>query len=141
VKTLVAFLLGMVAMVCLQGKADTWIVVSGLAKHLDGGEHCNSITTGLGYERTQIGNDRTQIGYSFGFYRNSNCAWSFYAARSWLPLSLQVSDWRLRAGGIAGGVTGYTSAVLPVAGLAASVERERSSCRRSRTAATWSGSR
>jgi hypothetical protein len=112
----IAFVLGAVAMVCFQGRSQEgsdqsqrWIVVSGLAKHLDGQLHCNSTTTGGGIEIN---------GYAAGIYRNSNCSYSLYGARTWLPARLGA----LRGGGIAGGVTGYGSLVLPVAGLAATYE-------------------
>ncbi|HZR02816.1 MAG TPA: hypothetical protein VFA81_06575 [Burkholderiales bacterium] len=111
---LVAFILGMVAAVAIQGRAQTWLIGSGLAIHLDGKRHCNSITEGGGLEHDD---------YAVGFYRNSNCRWSLYAGRSWMPLYLQSAG--LRLGAIAGVVTGYNSAVLPVAALAASVGTER----------------
>jgi len=97
--------------------AQTWLVVNGLAKHLDGGEHCNSITTGLGVERA-AGPWRT----SAGFYRNSNCEWSTYAAEAWCGLRIGIAC----AGAIAGVVTGYRrSGVLPAGGAVLALERER----------------
>jgi hypothetical protein len=116
VKLLAAFLLGMVAAVCLQGRSQNWndqsknwIVLSGLAKHLDGAIHCNSTTSGLGVEV----ND-----YAAGIYRNSNCSYSAYAAKAWLPL--RSENWR---GGLIFGVaTGYGAPVMPVAGLAGTYE-------------------
>lgn len=92
--------------------AEDWLVISGLAKHLDGREHCNSVTSGLGLEYD---------GYAAGFYRNSNCRWSAYAAKSWLPLRAG----QVRIGGLVGAVTGYGATLLPVAAFAASLEGEK----------------
>jgi hypothetical protein len=91
--------------------SQDWLVASGLAIHLDGEKHCNSITEGLGYERGD---------YAVGFYRNSQCKPSFYAARSWLPIQYR----NLRLGITAGGVTGYGRPITPVAGLAATYEQK-----------------
>lgn len=108
-RLLIAFLLGMAAMVAIQGHSEDSIVVSGLAVHLDGDKHCNSITEGLGWEHSQSENLRSQI----GFYRNSNCRWSTYAAEAWTPLKLGPTH----SGIIAGLVTGYRASITPVAGL------------------------
>lgn len=108
-KTFAAFLLGMVTMVCFQGRTADWIVISGLAKHLDGQQHCNSTTSGIGLEV----ND-----YAAGIYRNSNCRWSLYGAKAWLPLRYGS----LRGGLIGGVVTGYETPLMPVAGFAATYE-------------------
>lgn len=114
---LIAFLLGMAAMVAMQGRAETWVVLNGLAQHLDRGGYCNNhVTKGLGLE---------QNGWQIGFYDNSNCQLSAYAAKSWLPLYLQFSDSRVRAGVIVGAVSGYADVPLPAVGLAATYERER----------------
>lgn len=109
-KLLVAFLLGMVT---LSANAETWVVMSGIAKHLGNGSYCNNhLTKGIGVEKD---------GYALGIYDNSNCRLSAYAAKSWLPL--RFADWRL--GVIAGGATGYGSPFIPVGGLAATYEREK----------------
>lgn len=114
---IIAFLLGMAAMVAMQGRAETWLVVNGLAQHLGDGSYCNNhVTKGLGIEQ----ND-----WQIGFYDNSNCQLSAYVAKSWLPIYLQFSDWRVRTGVIAAAVTGYADIPLPAFGLAASFERER----------------
>ncbi len=111
-----AFLAGLLVGVGMSGRAEDYVIVSGLAKHLDGKQHCNSTTTGLGYEHSQSENWRSQI----GFYRNSNCRWSAYAAEAWMPVYLQSINVRL---GVLGGVvTGYGSAVLPAGGLVTSFE-------------------
>lgn len=105
----------MVAAVGVFGRAmseEVWIVVSGFAKHLDGREHCNSMTSGTGLEAR---------GYAVGFYRNSNCRWSAYAAKTWLPLHFE--NWRL--GGIAGVVTGYKVSPLPAAALVVTYEQPK----------------
>ena len=107
-------LLGFLLAIGWMAKADTWVQVNGLAKHLSGGEHCNSVTSGLGVEQSHSGADR----YSLGFYRNSNCKWSVYAAKAWLPL--QFSD--LKFGTIGGLVTGYGRPLTPAGGLVATYE-------------------
>lgn len=94
--------------------ADDWLVVNGLAKHLDGELHCNSTTSGLGYEREHTRTLRATV----GFYRNSNCRWSAYAAEAWTPLELGA----VRAGVLGGVVTGYTARIMPAGGLALSIE-------------------
>jgi|SRR5581483_1438898 len=92
--------------------AQDWLVGSGLAKHLDGGEHCNSVTEGLGLEHGD---------YAVGFYRNSNCRWSTYAARAWMPIRAGA----VRAGLLGGVVTGYQTPVMPAAAGVVSFEGER----------------
>src|SRR5690349_16458494 len=95
------------------GRAQDYVIASGLAIHLDGKDHCNSTTTGLGIEHE---------GYAVGFFRNSNCRWSTYAAKFWTPFHLQVSDWRLKLGALAGVVTGYPTSPMPAGGFVASLE-------------------
>ena len=97
------------------GRAENWLVVSGVAFHLDGKRYCNEITQGLGLESVN-GNSR----YSVGFYRNSNCHWSLYAGKAWTPLHVAGADF----GVLGGGVTGYGRAVTPVGALFASVDRK-----------------
>jgi hypothetical protein len=115
-KLALAFLLGAVTMVCIQGRSEEskrWFVVSGVAHHLDGGGYCNNrITKGLGIEID---------GWAIGGYDNSNCNLSFYAAKYWLPLRFE--NWRL--GAFAGAVSGYGPAVLPAAGLALTYEGKK----------------
>jgi len=107
------FLLGLILAIGASGRAQDWIVSNGLAFHLDGSSHChNHFTPGLGLE---FGS------YAIGFYSNSNCRWSAYAAKSWLPL--QFSN--VKVGAIGGVVTGYAQSILPAAGLAATFETER----------------
>lgn len=125
-KLALAFLLGMAAAICIQGRSQTgsdqsqswhdqanrWLVVSGIAHHLNGNGYCNNrLTKGLGIEKD---------GYALGFYDNSNCDLSLYGAKSWFPL--RSANWRL---GLLGGVvSGYNSLLLPVAGFAATYERK-----------------
>lgn len=109
-----AFLLGLLVGIGLSGRTQDYIIGSGLAIHLDGAQHCNSITTGLGYEHSQSGKWR----YQLGFYRNSGCRWSTYISEAWLPL--KWGNWH--GGLIAGAVTGYSSPILPAGGLVASYE-------------------
>lgn len=118
-KLALAFILGMVAMVCIQGRSQsehdrskTWLVFSGLAHHFDGNGYCNNrFTKGIGLEHK---------GYAIGVYDNSNCDTSFYAAKAWRPL--QSGSWR--GGAIAGVVSGYGSPALPIAGLVVTYERK-----------------
>lgn len=92
--------------------AQDWLILNGYAQHLGSGSHCNNhLTTGIGIER-----DHAQL----GVYRNSNCRTSLYAAQAWLPLSVGA----VKLGLIGGAVTGYASAVTPVAALAATYERK-----------------
>lgn len=113
---LIAFgmLLGFLLAVGYNGWSKDYVIGSGLAIHLDGAHHCNSTTTGLGYEHSQSENWRYQV----GFYRNSNCRWSSYIAEAWLPIKL--GSWR--GGLIAGLVSGYSAPILPAGGLVASCE-------------------
>jgi hypothetical protein len=92
--------------------AGDWLVVSGVAKHLDGGIHCNSTTSGLGYERGQGSGWRGMV----GFYRNSNCEYSGYAAEA------KCTEGSIALCGLVGAVTGYSAPIMPVAGLALAVE-------------------
>ena len=98
--------------------AQDYIIGSGIALHLDRAHHCNSITSGLGYEHSQSENWRYQV----GFYRNSQCRWSTYIAEAWLPIKLAA----LKLGLIGGAVTGYSAPILPAGGLVASYEPKNS---------------
>src|SRR5688572_27956267 len=110
-KLVVAFLLGMMTMVAIQGKTADWLVGSGIALHLNGKTYCNEITAGLGVERVD-GDWR----YSAGFYDNSNCRWSVYAGMAWTPFRI----FGAAVGALGGGVTGYKNDLTPVgAGFAA----------------------
>lgn len=102
---------------CRQAFAEDWLVVSGLAKHLDGDRHCNSTTAGAGFERTQSANWRSTV----GFYRNSQCRWSTYVAEAWMPLHFG----QVHVGGIFGVVTGYRAQVMPAAGAAMGYEGKK----------------
>lgn len=115
-RALLAAILFAVGAAAVVGKCygQDWLVVNGLAKHLDGQLHCNSTTSGLGYEREHTRALRTTV----GFYRNSNCRWSAYVAEAWTPIDLGL----VRAGVLGGIVTGYTAAVMPAGGLALSIE-------------------
>jgi hypothetical protein len=114
-KTLAAFLLGMVAANhSLAGfdQSQSWIVVSGIAHHLNGNGYCNNrLTKGIGIEKDD---------WALGAYDNSNCELSLYAAKAWRPI--KFGSWR--AGLLGGVVSGYNSAVLPAAGLAMTYERK-----------------
>lgn len=117
-KLLAAFLLGMVAAVSIQGKAETWVVLSGYAFHLDRGIYCNDTTWGAALEWGEKDKKSTA-----GAYLNSHCRWSAYAAKTWLPVFLESLNVRLgaTAGLVAGG---YKSPLLPAGGLAATYEKK-----------------
>lgn len=109
-KLAVAFLLGMVAMVAIQGKSADWAVATIGSQHLGGGDFCEQ-NPGAGLELSANGSQTRSL---LGVYRNSlreddrGCrTWSLYAGKSWLPFS--VREWRL--GGAAMGILGYESAV------------------------------
>ena len=113
-----AFLLGLLVGIGMSGKAQDYLVLSGLVYHLDGEQHCNNrFTRGIGYEHQLSKKTRLAVGY----YDNSNCDDSFYVAGAWLPL--RVSDWKL---GVMGGVvSGYSNAILPAGGLIFAYEPEK----------------
>jgi hypothetical protein len=97
---------------CVGACAETWLVLNGIAQHLDRGSYCNNhLTPGLGIEKD---------GWAGGFYDNSNCRTSWYAAKYWLPLSVGP----IKAGVIAGAVSGYSTSLIPAGGLAATYERK-----------------
>lgn len=122
-KTFAAFILGMVAAVCIQGRSQvgsdhsqSWIVLPVYAFHLDRGIYCNDTTEGIGYERAKSKHDRAQV----VVFRNSNCDWSVAATQCWVPL--RFGD--VRGGGCVGGVTGYGAAVLPAGAFVATYEQK-----------------
>jgi hypothetical protein len=113
----------MAAAVCIQGRSQTgshqsqsWIVLPVYAYHLDRGIYCNDKAAGIGLERAKSEHDRAQV----AVFRNSNCEWSVEAVKCWLPFSVLS----VRAGGCAGGVTGYGTAVLPAGAFVATYERK-----------------
>jgi hypothetical protein len=109
----VAVLLGAIVITGLCSAQD-WLVVNGLAKHLDGGIHCNSTTSGLGLEHDFTRSTKAIV----GFYRNSNCRYSSYAGAGYLPLHVGT----VSLGGVFGMVTGYRVSPMPAAAFAASIE-------------------
>lgn len=115
---LLGLAVGLLIAIACSGRSQDYLVVNGLVAHLQGTYCNNRITKGLGYEHAD-GAWR----YAVGFYDNSNCRWSTYAAAAWLPLYLQSVNVRL--GIIGGAVTGYTSSVTPAGGLALSSEEGR----------------
>ena len=112
---LAAFLLGLLAGVGLSGRTQDYVVISGLALHLDGARHCNTyVTPGIGYEHALSKTWKLSV----GAYDNSNCKLSSYVAGAWLPL--KYGSFKL--GTISGLVSGYNNSILPVAGLVLSYE-------------------
>lgn len=109
------FLLGLLVGIGLSGRAQDYIVASGLVRHLDGSRHCNNLVTpGVGYEHPIT--DKWRL--SVGEYSNSNCRESWYAAGAYLPLHL--GNWKL--GALGGAVSGYSAPILPVGALIAAYE-------------------
>jgi hypothetical protein len=102
--------------VCALARAGDWLVVNGLAQHLDPGSHCHDhVTPGFGYELEFSRNWRASI----GVYDNSNCNVSAYGALIHTPVHLG----RLSVGWLAGAVSGYRAGAVPAAGFAAAYER------------------
>jgi len=119
VRSWACFAAGLLFGLCLaigfSGRAQDYIVVSGLVRHLDGSEHCNNLVTpGLGYEHPIT--DKWRL--SVGGYNNSGCKPSYYAAGAYLPL--HMGDWKL--GVLGGAVSGYSAPILPVGALIAAYE-------------------
>jgi hypothetical protein len=115
VKLAVAFLLGMVAMVAIQGKTADWLTSTVRSYHMErkGYEEQNY---GLGIE-TDVSE---KLRLALGFYRNSERRDSVYGAFVYCPVSVRWGNWR--GCGMAGGVTGYSDAIAPLAGFVLSWE-------------------
>ena len=114
-KLAVAFLLGMVAMVAIQGKTADWITSTVRSHHFKDRNYEES-NLGIGIERSLFGNTSLAL----GVYRNSERRDSLYGAAVWCPVYLQKNNWR--GCGLAGGVTGYSDTVAPLAGAVLSYE-------------------
>ena len=114
-KYAVCFLLGMVAMVAIQGKTADWITSTVRSYHMErkGYEEQNY---GIGIERSLFGNTSLAL----GFYRNSERRDSVYGAAVYCPFTSRWGNWR--GCGLAGGVTGYNETVAPLAGGVLSYE-------------------
>lgn len=95
---------------------ERWITAHGIAVHLSPGDHCNSITTGLGAEYGS--RDWRTVG---GFYRNSNCRWTVYAGEAWTPIHWGAVSF----GAVAGVATGYVLPITPAAGPTITYEGKR----------------
>lgn len=92
--------------------AQMWGVASLGSYHLERGDHCE-VNPGFGVEGT--GTQR----WLGGVYRNSDCDWTLYGARAWLPLSIGA----VRAGAIGALLIGYEERpVLLAGGLMLTVE-------------------
>ena len=115
-KLAVAFLLGMVAMVAIQGKTSDWATATVRSHHMERGKGYEEQNMGLGIEHSLFGNTRLAL----GFYRNSERRDSVYAAGVYCPVSVRWGNWRVC--GLAGGVSGYSDDVAPLAGLVMAYE-------------------
>jgi hypothetical protein len=116
VKLAVAFLLGMVAMVAIQGKTADWLTATVRSHHMERGKGYEEQNYGFGIE-TDVSQ---RIRLALGFYRNSERRDSLYGAAVWCPPYLQYGNWR--GCGMAGGATGYNDTVAPLAGFVLSWE-------------------
>lgn len=120
-----SFVVGVLVGFCIalgaSGKAQDFIVASGLAWHFEKGKDYNWLTLGAGFEKTV----KETVRIAGGFYRNSHRENSAYIAAVWLPLSYAIHDGIARIGLIGGAVTGYSNPLMPVGGLALSYERRR----------------
>ena len=114
-KLAVAFLLGMVAAVAMQGKAADWLTSTVRSYHMErkGYEEQNY---GLGVE-TEV---TQRLRLALGVYRNSERRDSLYGAAVYCPVSVRFGNWR--GCGMAGLVSGYNDTVAPLAGLVLSWE-------------------
>ena len=87
-------------------RADTWLVGTVASYHLDRSvDHCER-NYGLGLEQGVWNNTRL-VG---GVYNNSYCRQSEYIGLVWAPIHYG----KVHLGFLAGGVTGYNSAIDPV---------------------------
>lgn len=77
-----------------------------LSKHLGTDQKFNEQNDGIGY--------RTEDGLLFGLYRNSLDKPSAYVAKEFLTDPLKLGPVNLKAGLLAGGVTGYGKPVMPL---------------------------
>jgi hypothetical protein len=116
VKLAVAFLLGAVAMVAIQGKTEDWLTATVRSYHMERGKGYEEQNYGFGIE-TDVSQ---RIRLALGFYRNSERRDSVYGAAVWCPPYLQYGNWR--GCGMAGGATGYNDTVAPLAGFVLSWE-------------------
>jgi hypothetical protein len=116
VKLAVAFLLGAVAMVAIQGKTEDWLTATVRSYHMERGKGYEEQNYGFGIE-TDVSQ---RIRLALGFYRNSERRDSLYGAAVWCPPYLQYGNWR--GCGMAGGATGYNDTVAPLAGAVLSYE-------------------
>ena len=114
---ILGILIGFCAALGISGRAETWLVGSGIAIHGDRSHHYNWLTTGIGLEQTFTDTLRGAA----GVYRNSNYNDSSYGAFIYMPFIAGA----LKAGIFAGGATGYRAPVTPVAGFAAAYEGKK----------------
>jgi hypothetical protein len=99
-----------------KAKADEWWTATVRSHHMERGKGYEEQNMGLGIE-TDL-SPRTRL--ALGFYRNSERRDSLYGAFVYCPVSVRWGNWR--GCGMAGGVTGYSDAIAPLAGLVLSYE-------------------
>lgn len=103
--------------IAADARADTWISATTVSYHLDRSQHFNETNPGLGIEHGITENTAVVA----GFYRNSISRESVYAGAAWTPLRAGY----LRAGFVAGGITGYKISPAPMLVPAAMLEGKR----------------
>ena len=113
-----AFLAGLICGVATSGRAEDWAVSTVRSYHIERKDYEES-NLGLGIET-----DLSQrLRLSVGVYRNSERRDSAYGVLVYCPLSLRYGSWR--GCGLAGGVTGYSESIAPLAGGVLSYEGKR----------------
>jgi hypothetical protein len=114
-KLVLAFLAGVLVAVGMSGRASDWATATVRSYHMErkGYEEQNY---GFGLE-TDV-SERLRL--ALGFYRNSERRDSVYGAFVYCPVSVRWGNWR--GCGMAGGVTGYSDAIAPLAGFVLSWE-------------------
>lgn len=115
-KFAIGLIAGFLLAIGFSGRAEDWLVVSGISYHLDRNGQ-NERNWGAGGEHRLTENNR--LGY--GAYKNSSNRLSIYLANAYTPYRCLIAD----CGVIFGLVTGYEQDQKPtvLGGLAATIER------------------
>ena len=113
-KLVLAFAAGFLVAVGMSGRASDWATATVRSYHLERGKGYEEANYGLGFERHW--SDWRRL--SAGIYRNSERTSSAYIA--WQACVARYGNWLLC--GTAGGVTGYSNSVAPLAGAVLAYE-------------------